>query len=243
MSSLVLVHGAFSNHVTNWELVLPLFEARFAVRAVARRGRGGVPATEGHSVEDEARDVVRVIKAAGAPVFLLGHSYGAHVALAAASMEPARVRKLVLYEPPWPHILTRVAMARLEELAAAEDWDAFAAWFFSELLAVPAEELEALRASEFWPPIVADGPATLGDFRALHRYRFDSADFRNLPMPVLLQTGSESPPELYVTEALNQALPDARVGMLEGQAHEGMTTAPEQYARAVAEFLDEIRTG
>jgi pimeloyl-ACP methyl ester carboxylesterase len=91
--------------------------------------------------------------------------------------------------------------------------------------------------------IVADGPATLGDLRALSRLRFDASDFRELPMQVLLQTGSESPPELYVTEALKQALPNARVGVLEGQAHEGMTTAPEQYARAVAEFLDEVKPG
>lgn len=238
MSPLVLVHGAFSNHVTNWELVLPLFEERFAVRAVARRGRGGVPATEGHSVEDEARDVVRVIRAAGTPVFLLGHSYGAHVALAAAAMEPARVRKLVLYEPPWPHLLTQRAMARLEGLAAEEDWDAFAAWFFSEILGVPADELKALRASAQWPPIVADGPATLGDFRALYRYRFNPADLGGLRMPVLLQAGTESPAELYVTAALLSEIPGSRLGMLEGQAHEGMTTAPEQYAQMVTAFLE-----
>jgi pimeloyl-ACP methyl ester carboxylesterase len=54
---------------------------------------------------------------------------------------------------------------------------------------------------------------------------------------VLLQTGSESPPALYVTDALAAALPDARVEQLRGQAHEGMTTAPELYADAVARFL------
>jgi pimeloyl-ACP methyl ester carboxylesterase len=101
--------------VSNWERVLPLFEERFAVHAVARRGRGGTPATTGHSVEDEARDVVRAIEAVGAPVFLLGHSCGAQVALAAAALAPALVRKLVLYEPPWPHALPEAAMAQLDD--------------------------------------------------------------------------------------------------------------------------------
>ena len=36
---LVLVHGAFSDHETNWEFVKPLFEQRFgAKRQVAAKG-------------------------------------------------------------------------------------------------------------------------------------------------------------------------------------------------------------
>src|SRR5262245_24643641 len=82
---LVLVHGGFSNHHTNWEFVRPRFEKQFTVYAIARRGRGETDATEGHSLEDEGRDAVAVIQAVGEPVFLLGHSYGAHAALAAAA--------------------------------------------------------------------------------------------------------------------------------------------------------------
>jgi hypothetical protein len=36
---LVLVHGGFSDHDSNWEFVLPLLEKEFTVYAVARRGR------------------------------------------------------------------------------------------------------------------------------------------------------------------------------------------------------------
>ena len=56
-------------------------------------------------------------------------------------------------------------------------------------------------------------------------------------MPVLLQIGTESPRDYYVTDALASVLPDVPIGELEGQAHEGMTTAPEQYANAVRQFL------
>ena len=42
---LVLVHGAFSDHETNWEFVKPLFEKQFTVYAIARRGRGETDAT------------------------------------------------------------------------------------------------------------------------------------------------------------------------------------------------------
>jgi pimeloyl-ACP methyl ester carboxylesterase len=89
---LVLVHGSFSNHQTNWEPVRPLLENEFTFHAVARRGRGEMEATEGHQLEDEARDVAAVVQAIGQPVFLLGHSYGAQVALAAAALVPEMTR-------------------------------------------------------------------------------------------------------------------------------------------------------
>src|SRR5262245_21626034 len=81
---LVLVHGSFTDNHTNWEFVKPILRDRFTIYAIARRGRGQTDATEGHSLEDEANDVVAVMRAVAEPVFLLGHSYGAHCSLAAA---------------------------------------------------------------------------------------------------------------------------------------------------------------
>jgi pimeloyl-ACP methyl ester carboxylesterase len=234
---LVLVHGGFSDHRTNWELVKPLLETQFTVYAIARRGRGETDATQGHRLEDEGQDVVAVIQSVGAPVFLLGHSYGAQAALVAAAAAPAGVRKLVLYEPPWPRALGKDAVARLEDLARAGDWDGLAVTFFRDTLSVPQGELDALRATGLWPPIVADARASLEDVRALTRYDFKAERFGDLRLPVLLQIGTESPRDLYVTDALAAVLPDVRVEELPGQAHEGMTTAPEMYARAVARFL------
>jgi pimeloyl-ACP methyl ester carboxylesterase len=234
---LLLVHGAFSDQRTNWELVKPMFEERFTVHAMARRGRGETDTSVGHELEDEGRDVVAVIRAIGEPVFLLGHSYGAHTALLAAHQAAPSVRKLVLYEPAWPRAVGGEGLARLEGLAEAGRWEDFAVTFFRDLLSVPAAEVNALRATPLWPPIVADVPASLGDLRALSRYDFKPEHFRNLHVPVLLQIGTESPRDLYATDALAAVLPDARIGELPGQAHEGMTTAPGQYAEAVARFL------
>jgi pimeloyl-ACP methyl ester carboxylesterase len=235
---LVLVHGGFSNHKTNWEFVKPLFDKQFTVYAIARRGRGETDVTKGHSLEDESMDVVALIESIGKPVFLLGHSYGAQTALAAAAKVPDRVRKLVLYEAPWPRVLSKEQLlARLEELAQASQWDGFAVTFFRDGLSVPVEELDELRATELWPPIIADAEASLGDLRALSRYDFKAERFRELQVPVLLQIGTESPRDLYVTDALAAVLPDVRIEELPGQAHEGMTTAPEMYAEAVSRFL------
>lgn len=235
--ALVLVHGAFSDSASNWDLVRPALAERFTLYAIDRRGRGETTATEGHRLADEAADVAALIAALGEPVFLLGHSYGAHCALVAALLVPDRIRKLVLYEAAYPDLLTSEAMARLEPLAAADAWDDFATTFFRDLLCVPAPEVEALRASELWPAIVTDAKASLRDLRALRAYRFDAERWSGLDVPVLLQIGTESPRHFYVSDALAAVLPDARIGELAGQAHEAMTTAPDLYARAVTDFL------
>jgi pimeloyl-ACP methyl ester carboxylesterase len=234
---LVLVPGAFSDHRSNWAYVRPLLEPHFTVFAVARRGRGRTDATSGHSLEDECGDVAELLRRIGAPAALLGHSYGALVALGAALQVPDLVRRLVLYEAPWPHLLDDTALAPLEALAQAGDWDGFSQTFFADILAVPRDVLDELRASPDWAAIVADAPASFGDLRALASQRFDPERFAALTMPVLLQTGTESPPDFYVTDALAAVLADSTIGPLEGQAHEGMTTAPEQYADAVRRFV------
>jgi pimeloyl-ACP methyl ester carboxylesterase len=234
---LVLAHGAFSDHHTNWEFVKPTLQKDFTVYAIARRGRGETDTTEGHRLEDEVDDLVALVESVGEPVLLVGHSYGAHCALAAAHHLPDRVRKLVLYEPGQPDLCPGAVLARLEELARASEWDEYAFTFFRDALRVPVHELEALRATDLWPPIVHDAPASTHDITALTKYDFDAGRYRDLDIHVLLQTGSESPRDLYVTDALAAVLPHATIGVLPGQAHEGMTTAPDMYLEAVRAFL------
>jgi pimeloyl-ACP methyl ester carboxylesterase len=234
---LVLVHGGFSDYETNWEFVKPILEKRFTIYASARRGRGDTDATEGHGVEDEASDVVVLIRTVGERVFLLGHSYGAICSLNAAMLVPDRIRKLILYEPGSPRLLPAATIQHLSAFAAAGEWGELAISFFRDTLHVPIRELEALRASVLWPPIAADARASLGDLHALSRYDFRADRYKGLTSPVLLQIGSESPRELYLTDALAAVLPDVRIEELPGQAHEGMTTAPDMYADAVIRFL------
>jgi pimeloyl-ACP methyl ester carboxylesterase len=234
---LVLAHGAFSDHHTNWEFVNPALRQNFTTCAIARRGRGETDATHDHGVEDEVDDLVALLEVVKEPVFLLGHSYGAHCALAAAHRLPGQVRKLVLYEPGRPDLLPGNVLARLEALASSGAWDDFAMTFFRDALHVPIEELEAVRASDLWPPIVADAPASHGDIRALTRYKFEAGRYGTLDIPVLMQIGSESPRDLHLTDALAAVLPNAAIGVLAGQAHEGMTTAPDMYVEAVTTFL------
>jgi pimeloyl-ACP methyl ester carboxylesterase len=234
---LVLVHGGFSDHITNWREVKPLLRDRFTVYAVARRGRGESTPTKGHSVDDESADVVAVLEAVGRPAFLLGHSYGAVCALGAASQYPAGVRKLVLYEPPHPRLMPPHTLAALERMAEDQDWDTLVETFMLEVLQVPSAEVNRIKATPFWQVWTADAEASLNDVWALSRYRFEADRYRSLNGPVQLLIGTESPRDIYVTDALAAVLPDVRIVELDHQAHEGMTTAPQQFVEAISRFL------
>jgi pimeloyl-ACP methyl ester carboxylesterase len=78
---------------------------------------------------------------------------------------------------------------------------------------------------------------SLNDVRALSRYRFEADRYRSLDRPVQLLIGTESPRDIYVTDALAAVLPDVRIVELDHQAHEGMTTAPQQFVEAISRFL------
>jgi pimeloyl-ACP methyl ester carboxylesterase len=51
------------------------------------------------ALRDEVQFIEPVLALAGAPFALVGHSYGAAVALMAALLHPGRVRALAVYEP------------------------------------------------------------------------------------------------------------------------------------------------
>src|SRR5690349_18162579 len=80
---LVLVHGTTADH-TRWAPILPELETRFTVHAVDRRGRGGSGDGPRYALDREFDDIAAVVDAIGAPVMLLGHSYGAICSLEAA---------------------------------------------------------------------------------------------------------------------------------------------------------------
>jgi pimeloyl-ACP methyl ester carboxylesterase len=234
---LILVHGGFSDHITNWQEAAPFLKNHFTVYSIARRGRGETSATQKHSVDDEVADIVAVLDSLDRPAFLLGHSYGAVCALGAAALRPAAVRKLILYEHPFPNLLSAEIARRLEDLGEREDWDGVVQTFMRDVLQVPADEVEEIRNSPFWDVWTADARATLNDLRALVNHKIEFERFRSLGIPVMLLIGSRSPRDLYITDALDAVLPEATIVSLEGQAHEGMTTAPAQFSEAVQQFL------
>jgi pimeloyl-ACP methyl ester carboxylesterase len=219
--------------------VKPLFDAKFTVYGVDRRGRGQTSATEGHTIPDEGEDIAAVISAIGEPVFLLGHSFGAHVALAAAALVPDQVRKLVLYEPPLPEAMSRELLERLQATARRGDDDAMVEDFLLNGPKLPAEEITMIRSTPIWAMLVSDAQNSIREWPALVNYDFDARNFSSLNIPVLLLTGSESPPGVYATQQLAASLPNSRVTVIERQGHEAQAMAAQEFAQIVTSFVEE----
>jgi len=93
----VLVHGSIANGPMAWREQQRLGE-RWRLEVPNRRGYGKSPQPIVRSdFEEDARDIAALL---GNGAHLVGHSYGAIVALYTAALRPQSVRSLVINEPP-----------------------------------------------------------------------------------------------------------------------------------------------
>jgi pimeloyl-ACP methyl ester carboxylesterase len=235
---LVLVHGTTADH-TRWSRVTALFEAHFTVHALDRRGRGASGDAEQYSLEQEGADVAAVVDAAGEGVTLLGHSYGGLCALEAA-MRTARVRRLVLYEPPLPsgiEIVPAAPRERIEAQLARGEREAALLTFFREVVQAPEPQIEMLRAHPAWPGRIAAAHTLAREMRVEEEYRLDFDCLRDVRCPTLFLLGGDSPPFLQdATRRLHAALPGSRIQAMPGQQHVAMDTIPEEFVGFVTQF-------
>jgi len=189
---------------------------------------------------------LELLRGAEAPVDVIGHSFGALVALAAALEAPARVRTLTLIEP--------VLFAALKGSLAWEEYQAESAPFRAAMLAgdkaLAAEVFVGLWGSgQPWASVdprqrgnfvqriglLAEiAPANEGDSAGLLR----PGRLEALAMPVLLIRGERSPASIpAVMQVLAGRIPGARVEVVAGAGHMLPLTHPAEVAARVAAYL------
>ena len=242
---LVLVHGAVADH-TRWRPLLPYLEPHVTVHALDRRGRGASGDAPGYAIEREFEDVAAVVdavaEASGSAADLYGHSFGGLCAFGGATLT-AGVGRLVLYEG-WPPADARARElppgvgGRLDALLAEGNRDAVVETMFREVVLMPEAEITALRAQPAWPARVAAAPTIVRELRAIPQVPFDPGQAARIAVPTLLLTGSDSDDPFAADIAtVAAALPDARIGVLDGQRHVADILAPELFARRLLAFL------
>ena len=102
---------------------------------------------------------------------------------------------------------------------------------FREGVRMPEAELAALRAQPAWPARVAAAPTIVRELRAIPQVALDPAQAARIAAPALLLTGSDSrDPFAAGVGTVAAALPDARVGGLEGQQHVADILDPGRFA-------------
>lgn len=243
---LVLVHGTAADH-SRWSPVLPALEEHFTVYAIDRRGRGGSGDSDGYAIGREFEDVAAVVDSIGEPANLLGHSYGALLALEAALLT-RNVRKLVLYDPgievAGAEIYPSEVIGRMEALLEAGDRDGVIETTMREVAGLPPETVEYMRTQPIWQARAEAAHTIPRELRAIKSYGFEPERFRNLARPTLLLAGGESPAALRkAAEAVDGALPDSRLVVMDGQGHSAMDTGTDLFTAEVLSFLETTRVG
>jgi pimeloyl-ACP methyl ester carboxylesterase len=107
----VFVHGA-AGDCRQWEEIAAALQSGYRAVRVSRRYHWPSPPPSAGAVytyESHRDDLLVMLRAADHPVHLVGHSWGAGVALLAALSEPRLLRTLTLIEPPFASLLPPAA--------------------------------------------------------------------------------------------------------------------------------------
>jgi lipase len=184
------------------------------------------------------------------PVHLIGHSFGATVALRIAIERPEDVASLTLFEP----VLFAAASDGLEKHANAEtlgrmgqkiaEGDTMEAARLCLSIGGAGEDFErrpsgeaARMADQMW--IIPAQHASLHEDAAGLLPRLD-----RVPCPVLMLQGATSPPVIgQILDGLEAGLADVQRAEIAGAGHMGPITHAGDVAQVVGPFLDTAGNG
>lgn len=260
----VLVHGSASDH-RSWDGQLAAFAARHRTVVYSRRHHRPNPhigPDEVYDFEAHRSDLAAVVETMTTPpAAIVGHSYGAVVALALALSRPELVGTLVLIEPPCFTLFTSdpPRPGELLRLIAMRPGLGLALLRFGATGIVPAQR--AARAGDMERAMAVFGPAVLGRaaFDRLGKARqaqaqenlaaseligpgfprIDREAVCRLFCPALVLRGRDSPPIFRgLAEALAGLLPQAELRDVDGASHIVHEDATDAFNALALDFLE-----
>lgn len=244
----VLVHGSLDDHRA-WDRVAPALAATHTVVRYDRRGHGSstCPPGQGRISEDVA-DLAGLLHALelDAPL-VVGHSYGASVALLLAATHPELTGGLLLHEPPLfgllrddqaTHELAAAAaseLARAAELITAGDVPG-GVEHFVERAAFGPGTWDGLFTDEIRRNCVAHADTWLDQSRDPERLAVRPELLAGYPGRVVLSHGDSGLP-VYdaVVAAFLRLLPATELRIVAGAGHAPHLSHPAAFAALIAD--------
>ena len=241
---LVLTHSSGASR-RQWRSLIERLSGRYRVLAPDFHGHGDTPLPLEHrpiTVDDDVAVIRALADLAGEPFHLVGHSYGAGVAMHAALELRERLVSLTLIEPAAFHLL------RLE--GEADAWREISSLARRHMSHVGKGELEAC-ADEFmtywiggdaWqamPPERRQAViATMPGIAAIWRNQFldvtGLATYGGITVPTLLMRARDTTlAASRVVSLLHRALPNNRLVEIDGGGHMAPLTNPEPVNAAI----------
>lgn len=269
-SPVLLVHGSASD-VRTWDGLAPALSTRLRVIRYSRRHHwpNDPPAPHaGYSMTAHVDDLLALVdRLELTAAHVVGHSYGAYLALLAAIRRPDRIASLVLAEPPVVPLLIGYPPqpARLFGLLFSRPRTHLALVRFIATGLAPASA--AARRGDLEAAMTRFGRAVLGPGRfaelseerrkQIERNFFaaelldpaamapvTAAEVNGVRVPVLLVSGARSPALFSrLTDRLRELLPRSEHVVIPGASHDMQESHPATFNAAVAEFLSDAATG
>lgn len=260
----VLVHGSASDRRT-WDRQIEAFRAHFRVVTYSRRyhwPNERIPEGAEYAMAEHVDDLHRVLESLRpARAHVIGHSYGAYLALMAAIRSPELVDRLVLAEPPVIPLITGFPPKpkKILQQLIVRPRSTLPAIAFVALGLIPAAS--AAKKGQSDKALRYMGKAILGSeaFAALSPARLeqvhqnfikaellsdsymiplDDAQVRSVTAPTLLVTGEQSPVVWHrLADRLAELIPGARHTEIPGASHIMHEDNAAAYNRAILTFL------
>jgi pimeloyl-ACP methyl ester carboxylesterase len=254
--AMLLVHGLFGYSFSG-RFVIPALARQSTVYAIDMLGTGfsDRPAGLNCSMRASAQRLLRFMDETGlATCDLVGTSHGGAVAMVAAALAPERVRRLILVAPvnPWSTHGKRLTAFLSNSMVAplflnlASRVRIFDEFFlrrvFGDPRRIPPDSLEGyrkpMRQSGSFEYSVAIARSWSRDLEELA-----SMLPRIAHIPTLLLWGSQDAAVDPASAArLQQNFRDCRLVMLDGVGHLPYEEVPEEFNRALTEFVANQRT-
>ncbi|WP_165219835.1 alpha/beta fold hydrolase [Aquisphaera insulae] len=252
----VLIHG-LTGDLSVWFLsrTFAALAETHRVTAYDLRGHGYSDApAEGYTSLDHARDLLALMDARGIDrARLVGHSFGAVIAVHAAAIDPGRVEAIILSDPYFP------TLRHLEDVSRWGHWQNFRR---------EAEEAGVTLSSDTWYDLTTFFDQVKGlDEQRLLRFRqavglpglkrvmrlamttcgrdskldagLTEAQIASVAQPCLALYGEHSP-FLSTADYLTERLPDCRGRLIPNAQHRAPEENPEGFVLAVREFLESL---
>lgn len=244
----LLMHCSLA-HSGAWAGVMSALSHRLTMTAVDLPGHGETEFVRDLDFQDQAQSTaIMLLEQTDEPAHLIGHSFGATVALRIAEQRPDLVASLSLYEPVYFSLLAEgnpvEYAAEINESAdfgrylEAQDWLKAAKWFLQRWgVGGGFDDMPATQQAytlKTMPLIVANNHSVI-DVRG-GGLTLDAV--REIATPVLLMEGAKSPRVIHqLNDLLCATLPNVDRRVFETVGHMGPITHAKAIACAIEGFL------
>jgi len=250
-STIVLVPGSCSTGAA-WRPVMAAWGGQFRCVTTSLLGYGGTAerrTKRDPSIDYEVDALEAVIDRANDGIHLVGHSFGALVALAMALRNHASLASLVIIEAPAIELLR----VRGEDRHYREFSQMTAAYFSNfedgnqEAIATIIDFYGGAGTFASWPPrvrayAVKTTPTNILDWASAYGFALSAASLAAIDLPVLVIRGGASHPAVQrANDLLSESVAGAELATVDSAAHFMIATHADDVARLIADHVHRAR--